>query len=195
MKKLIALVTAFAIAAALALPAAGGAAGGTTGGKTNGGNGGGGGQKTSKADERFLLEALQTDLFEVKGGEVAQKQGQSQGVKKLGKVLSRDHAISYAQGKKVARKVGAPVPKVPSAAQKAELQKIGAKKGAAFDKAFTAAQIVGHEKAIRKADAEVKGGSDAVVVALAKKDRKMYEMHLEEAEEVSQELPGGKGGE
>jgi putative membrane protein len=183
MKKLTALVAALAVAASLSVPALGGAAGTMNGG-----------QKASKIDQRFLLESMQTDLYEIKGGEAAQKQGSSSAVKKFGELLARNHSMAYANGKKVAMSVGATVPKKPSAKMTAELQKVGAMKGAAFDKAFAKAQIVGHEAAIFKANNEIEHGSDKTVVALASKDQKMYEMHLKDAERVMRQLSGMSGG-
>jgi predicted outer membrane protein len=177
MKKLIALAAALAVAAMLVVPAAGGAAGNGTGGS-----------KASAQDKKFMLEALQTDLYEITGGEAARSKGQSQSVVKLGEMLTQDHSKSYATGKMLAEKVGAPVPTHPSMAMRHKLQTVGAMKGAAFDKAFVKAQIVGHEEAIAKASLEIKKGTSATVVATAKKDRMMYAEHLKAAKKTMGEL-------
>lgn len=181
MKKMIALVAVLAAAAMLMVPASGFAANPMTGTQ-------GGGGKVSKAGKTFLVEAMQTDLMEIKSGQVAMKQGKSQSVVKLGEMLSRAHSTLYAEGKKLAAKLGVPAPKAPSAAMMQKMKALAAKKGAAFDKAYAQQMVIGHEESIEKATNEIENGSDKLVVTAAKKDLKMYEMHLKAAEKVMQEV-------
>jgi hypothetical protein len=75
MKKTIAVFAVIAAAAMLMAPVGSSAAPAMNG--TEGGSG-----TVSKADRTFLVEAMQTDLMEVKSGEVAMKQGKSQSVVK-----------------------------------------------------------------------------------------------------------------
>ena len=142
----------------------------------------------SKADQHWITESLQTDLFEVQGGELGQKQGQSQMVVKLGETLARDHSSAYARNKKKATAIGATVPSRPTMIMRQELQKIGAAKGSAFDEMFVKAQIKGHLKAIKGAKTEIANGQDPTIVAAAKQGLKMYEMHLKMAEQAEQGL-------
>jgi putative membrane protein len=198
MKKLIGLVAAIAVTAALALPVASGAAGGNgtmAGGNEGTAGGNGGSQRASAQDMKFVREATMIDLYEIKGGEAAMKQGTDSSVTKLGEDLSRDHSSSYKEAEEVAKATGAAVAKAPSAKMKTELAKVGAMKGTAFDKAFATAQIVGHKEAIAKAKTELSKGSSKMVLALTKKDLKMYEMHLKESQAVLAEMGGTKAGE
>jgi predicted outer membrane protein len=81
-----------------------------------------------------------------------------------------------------------PAPKAPSAAMMQKMKALAAKKGAAFDKAYAQQMVIGHEESIEKATNEIENGSDKLVVTAAKKDLKMYEMHLKAAEKVMQEV-------
>jgi putative membrane protein len=177
MKKLMMLIGAVVALAMVAVPATAGAARAGAGEGSN---------RASKADATWLLEASGTDLFEIQAGELAMKQGQSPAVKKLGETLSRAHSRLYGEGKKLATKVDATVAKNPGVKMKAQLQALGTKKGAAFDRAYATLMIKSHEVSIAKADFELQHGSNAMVLAAVHKDLKMYEMHLKMAEAVMQ---------
>jgi putative membrane protein len=177
MKKLMMLFAAVLALVVVAIPATAGAA------KAGGSEGS---SRASKADATWLLEASGADLFEIQAGQLAMKQGQSAAVKKLGETLARAHSRTYGEGKKLAAKVVATVAKNPSAKMKVQLQALGTKKGAAFDKAYATLMIKSHEVSIAKANFEVQHGSNAMVLAAVRKDLKMYEMHLKMAEAVMQ---------
>jgi putative membrane protein len=101
---------------------------------------------------------------------------------KLGETIARDHSEAAARNKPKARQAGATVPTKPSAAMQAELKKLEAAKGSAFDKAFVTAEIKGHKKSIKAAEVEIADGKSRAVVQIAKQALKMYEMHLQMAE-------------
>jgi putative membrane protein len=170
MRKLKMITAALLAATALVAIAAGGA--------TAAAKGHGGGAKISGLDEEWTTAALQGDLFEVKGGEAAQKQGQSQAVIQFGERLSSDHSAAYAQGSKLAKKLGIEVPTEPTYPEKWELQTVGEMSGGAFDKGYTSLERLDHKQDIEDAKAEIEDGTNKAVVALAKMDLKMYREHL-----------------
>jgi putative membrane protein len=143
--------------------------------------------KNSKADMAALEEGLRIDFYEIKSGEMAQEKGTDPSVVKLGETLARDHSSAAANDEKVAKKVGAPVPKGPSPKMMALLKKLGGLKGAAFDKAFLAAEVKGHLEAIKKAKAEIAKGTSPLIVKATKANLKMYEDHLRMARAAQQE--------
>jgi putative membrane protein len=177
MKKMMVLFAAVLALVVVAVPTSAGAAKAGEGESSN---------RASKVDATWLLEASGADLFEIQAGELAMKQGQSPAVKKLGETLSRAHSALYADGKKLAAKVVATVAKNPGPKMKAQLQALGTKKGAEFDKAYATLMIESHELSIAKASFELKHGSNSMVLAAVRKDLKMYEMHLKMAEAVMQ---------
>jgi putative membrane protein len=127
---------------------------------------------------------VQIDLAEIKGGEVAMKQGRSAEVEKLGEKLARAHSKGGAVDKRLAMTIGATVPKKPSAAMEAVLKEVAAKKGPAFDRAYAMAEVKGHLEAIRGANVEIAKGTSEQVKRLAEADLQMYEMHLKWARSV-----------
>lgn len=142
------------------------------------------GAEPTEVDQDWVQKALRIDVFEIKGGELAQHQAQSQAVAKLGEMLAAAHKTAYNEEREVAKEIDAPVPTEPSPAMKRELQKLGATHGAAFDKAYPEAEIEAHLEAIKKAEAEIMRGSDPTVVDSATMNLRMYEAHLEAARDV-----------
>jgi putative membrane protein len=180
MRKLMIIATATLATTAIVAVGAGGA--------SAAGQGHGGKAVVSGLDEEWTTAALQGDLFEVKGGETAQKQGQSQGVKQLGALLSSDHAKSFALGSKLAKKLGIEVPTEPTYPQKWELQTVGEMSAGAFDKGYTSLERLDHKQDIEDAKTEIEDGSNKAVKALAKMDLKMYREHLSAVVKVEHEL-------
>jgi predicted outer membrane protein len=180
MRKLMIIAAAMLATTAIVAFGAGGASGAGKGHRSQ--------AKVSGLDEEWTTAALQGDLFEVKGGETAQKQGQNQAVKQLGTMLSSDHAESYALGSKLAKKLGIEVPTEPTYPEKWELQTVGEMSGSAFDKGYTSLERLDHKQDIEDAKTEIEDGSSKAVKALAKMDLKMYREHLSAVVKTEQEL-------
>ncbi|MBN1205267.1 MAG: DUF4142 domain-containing protein [Myxococcaceae bacterium] len=112
------------------------------------------------ADERAFLERLhEINQTEIKLGQIAQRNAQSQDVKSYGEMLVRDHTaadqrlMSYAQSKNL--RVGTPRPmndveRKSMAAQKAAVEKLQVLKGQPFDADFLAHMVGDHDLALGK---------------------------------------------
>jgi putative membrane protein len=135
-------------------------------------------KKASPLDQAWIEEAVRIDLSEISAGKLAMKQGQSAKVTQLGKRLSAAHTKAIVADKARAKQVGAGVPTHLTANQKAVAKKLESATGAAFDTAYTEAEVKGHMEAIKGAKLEIANGTSAVVVQAAKTNLKMYEMHL-----------------
>jgi putative membrane protein len=178
MKKLTTLAAALLAATALLTIAAAGAPAAGRAQKS----------QVSGLDKEWATAALQGDLFEVKAGELAQKQGQSQAVTQLGQRLSGDHSKDYVVGSKLAKKLGIEVPTEPTYPEKWELQTVGEMTGSAFDKGYTSLERLDHKQDIEDAKTELEDGTNKAVKALAKMDLKMYREHLAAVIKAEQEL-------
>src|SRR3982074_3758030 len=87
-----------------------------------------------KPSEAFLKKAIEGNYAEVSMGDLAQKNGQSDGVKSFGKTLSTDHAAANQKATDAAKSMGLNSPTGPNAKQKADYDKMSKMSGAAFDK-------------------------------------------------------------
>src|SRR3977135_2926781 len=89
-----------------------------------------------KPSEAFLEKAIEGNYAEVAMGDLAQKNGQSDGVKSFGKMLSTDHAAANQKALDAAKSMGINPPSGPNAKQGADFDKMSKMSGTKFDKMF-----------------------------------------------------------
>jgi putative membrane protein len=77
-----------------------------------------------KPSEAFLKKAIEGNYAEVSMGDLAQTNGQSDGVKSFGKLLSTDHAAANQKATDAAKSMGMNPPTGPNAKQKADYDKM-----------------------------------------------------------------------
>jgi len=99
-----------------------------------------------KLSETFLKKAIEGNFAEISMGELAQKNGESDGVKSYGNMLSTDHAAANQKALDVAKGLGMNPPSGPNAKQSADYDKMSKMSGAAFDKMFAAHMVADHQK-------------------------------------------------
>src|SRR4051812_18387697 len=71
-----------------------------------------------KASDAFLKSAIEGNYAEVNMGDLAQKNGQSDGIKSFGKMLSTDHAAANDKAMEAAKSMGMTAPTGPNEKQK-----------------------------------------------------------------------------
>ena len=101
-----------------------------------------------KASETFLRKAIEGNFAEVSMGDLAQKNGQSEGVRSYGKMLSTDHAAANQKASVAAKSMGMNPPSGPNAKQKADFDKMSKMSGTDFDKMFAKHMVADHQKDI-----------------------------------------------
>jgi putative membrane protein len=99
-------------------------------------------------DQRFVTFNAQSNLFEIRAGQLAQQRARSAEVKAFGQMLVTDHSAQAAQLATVAARLGLAVPAAVSREQAMILARLARLSGARFDRAFLAAQIDAHFRAI-----------------------------------------------
>jgi putative membrane protein len=137
-------------------------------------------------DQRFMTEAIQGDLSEVKMGKLAQEKGQGDNVKQFGKMLEQDHLEHLQKAKKIADKTGLKTPTEPNAKQQRMYQKLGSLSGSKFDTAFARDMVSDHEKDIGKYRKEANSSSD--VADFAKQTVPVLQKHLQAAEALTRQM-------
>jgi putative membrane protein len=108
-----------------------------------------------KPSQTFIKKAIEGNFAEVSMGDLAQKNGQSEGVKTYGRMLSADHAAANQKAMDAAKGLEVSPPAGPNPKQKADYEKMSKMTGAAFDKMFATHMVADHQKDI----AEYKKGS------------------------------------
>lgn len=144
------------------------------------------------ADEKAFLERLHhINQTEIKLGQLAQKNGQSQDVKSYGEMLVKDHTdmdqklMTYAQGKgfKLANmpKPLNDVERKAMAAEKATSDKLQSLTGTAFDACFLAHMVGDHDMALGKVMAAQQSFSGGEVATLLQETSQYLSRHRQQA--------------
>jgi putative membrane protein len=135
-----------------------------------------------KPSEAFLKKAIEGNYAEVGMGDLAQKNGQSEGVKSFGKMLSTDHAAANQKAMEAAKRIGMTPPDGPNAKQKADYDKMAKMSGADFDKMFATHMVADHQKDLADYKREAKMKDAASEYASGEVDT--LQKHLETAKSL-----------
>ncbi len=142
----------------------------------------------STKDQHFVTEAIQGDLAEIKMGQLAQQNGQSDQVKQFGKTLEQDHSDHLQKAQQIAQQNGMRVPDEPTAKQQANYEHMSSMSGAKFDSAFAKDMVQDHQKDIGKYDKEASSGS--TLSDFAKQTLPVLKKHLQMAESIHPQSQG-----
>ena len=150
--------------------------------------------KASKADQRFLKEAIEGDLSEVKIGQLARQNGESQDVKQFGQTLQQDHGQHLQQAQQMAQQMGVTPPTQPTAKQTKVYDRLSKEHGAKFDKAFAQAMVKDHKQDIAKYEKEAKKKGE--LAQLAQQTLPTLQKHLKTAQAIMNKgaMTGSKAG-
>ena len=138
------------------------------------------------ASQNFIKEAIEGNLAEVQMGELAQKKGQSDGVRSFGKMLVDDHSAANEKAKSVASQIGAAAPTEPNKKQKAMYDKMSKMSDNAFDREFAKDMVADHKKDIAEFEKQASSGQDTDIKAFAAKTLPTLREHLKLAMSAEQ---------
>ena len=136
-----------------------------------------------KAGQKFLKEAIEGNLAEVQMGQLAQKNGNSEGVRSFGQMLEKDHSDAAKKATAAASSLGVTPPKAPNSKQKATYDRMSKLSGAKFDREFAKHMVADHKKDIAKYEKASKEGDAAGTYA--KEALPTLHKHLDTAQSLS----------
>jgi putative membrane protein len=131
----------------------------------------------------FANAAAASDAFEIESSRMALSQSASDAVKSFAQNMIDAHTQSTANLKQAVSKadgVSAPAA-TPDAAMNEKLDALRALEGAAFDKAYSAAQVEAHQKTAMMLRDYAASGTDPALKAFANETAPVVEGHLEKA--------------
>ncbi|HEY8504930.1 MAG TPA: DUF4142 domain-containing protein [Gemmataceae bacterium] len=157
-------------------------------------------QQATQHDHEVLRKAYQANLAEIQAGQLAQQRGVSASVRSMGARLVAEHTRGGARLRQVASRLGVPLPGAPSPAHQQRLAQLAAHRGAAFDRAWVAAMIAGHEQLLAEGEAALRGELSEPVRSLIHAAAPVIRAHLVTlrqiaAGEVPTRVPAGTGGQ
>jgi putative membrane protein len=139
--------------------------------------------------EKFIKEAIQGNLAEVKVGQLAQEKGTNQGVIDYGAALAKDHERANQSAIHVAQQMSIIPPDEPDPRQQAEFKKLSAHTAEQFDRQFLKRMVKDHKEDISKYQKEAQQGGPAA--DYAKQTLPTLREHLKMAEDLERQKPAG----
>ena len=136
-----------------------------------------------RASQKFLKEAIEGNFAEVQMGQLAQKQGNSDGVRSFGQMLEKDHSDANKKAVDVAKSLGMTPPTEPSKKQKADYDRMSKLSGDKFDREFVKHMVADHKKDIKEFQREAKKTNERPS-AFAQETLPTLQKHLETAESL-----------
>ena len=156
------------------------------GGQASGNTTSGGSQETggqlSAADKAFMMQAAKDGMMEVHMGQMAQQQGQSEQIKKLGKMIEQDHTKANNQLMAIAQKKGVQLD------TKHKMSKLD--KGN-FDQAWLGHMTKEHHKDIAAFQKASQSASDPDVKKFASKTLPVLQKHLKAVQDAQSKMGSG----
>jgi putative membrane protein len=139
-------------------------------------------------DSEFLVDAIRTDLAEIRLAELAQMRATDPKVREYAAKLRSDHASSMEDTAALVKAHGLEVPTAPSAQAAAVYDRLAKISGAEFDAEFLDHMIDAHDKAIEAYGAQTHANPDKALSDLAAKTLVTLREHLATAELLKKQL-------
>ncbi|MDQ6809329.1 MAG: DUF4142 domain-containing protein [Verrucomicrobiota bacterium] len=125
-------------------------------------------------DRQFAMDAARGGIMEVEMGRMAEQQGKSAEVKRIGGRLVADHSQANAELAAIARRKGIKLPTEPA--------KMAKLRGADFDRQYLALMAEDHRKDLADFQSEAQNGRDPDLRAFAAKTSRVIKNHLQMVE-------------
>ena len=138
----------------------------------------------SRKDYKFVRDAAQGGLLEVKLGELAKEKGTIQSVKEFGDRMVKDHGKANEELKQLATQKGATLPDQLSRREEREWEHMQKLTGKDFDKAYADHMIKDHKKDIKEFQDAARDCQDAEVKAFAQKTLPTLQQHEQLAQQM-----------
>ena len=144
---------------------------------------------TKERDERFMVDAAEINMEEVRLGQLAQQKGTHADVKALGKMMEDAHTQGLADVAALAGKKSIAIPSDPTDNVQNAYDRLNEKAaGLEFDRAYCNKMVEAHKEAINKFESAVKECSDSDIVGWANGALPGLRTHLSHAEACEAKL-------
>ena len=148
--------------------------------------------KKSNADSKFMMMAATSGMNEIGLSNQALTKSSNDDVKQFAQKMIDDHTAAGDELKTLAADKNVALPSEMDAKHKAEMQKMSAATGNAFDMQYIKTMVADHEQAVAMFQKEADNGKDADAKAFAAKTLPTLKEHLEMAKSLMSKMSGGK---
>jgi putative membrane protein len=137
--------------------------------------------------DAFVTNAAISDMYEIQAGQIAQKKGQSAGVKDFGKMMVTDHTALSNEMKPLVTAAGKTLPTGLDERRKGMIDNLNAAPAGDFDKTYLAQQEAAHNEALTLMKGYADNGDDAGLKAAAGKAVPKVQAHLDQVKKLQAE--------
>jgi len=144
--------------------------------------------QSNSNDRQFAKEAASGGQAEVKLGQLAQSNGQSEAVKSFGQKMVTDHSKAGEELKRVTEKDNMQAEDTLSAKDQATYDRLAKLHGAEFDRAYARTMVQDHQQDIAEFQKEASQGQDQGLKQFAQNNLPTLREHLKMAQAMSQSV-------
>jgi putative membrane protein len=142
------------------------------------------------SDAKFLREAAEGGMMEVRLAQLAQQKAASDQVKQFAKQLEQDHEQANTKLKSLASAKKVDLPTEMGAKHQKMVTRLEGLPGAAFDREYMKLMVDDHKKDVKKFKKHADRAMDSDVKAFASETTPALEKHLNTAEQLRAEVRG-----
>lgn len=151
--------------------------------------------KLARGDRKFIENAAASGMFEVQVSQLAATKAADQAVKNYAQMLVEHHSTANNELVQLANARKVELPAAPPRAMRRDMEKLGKKNGAEFDREYVReVGIKAHQKDIKMFQKASEDLKDADLKAWASKTLPTLQQHLAQAQQLPQAGKNGKGG-
>lgn len=134
--------------------------------------------------DAFVNNAAMGDMYEIQAGRIAEKKGQSAGVKDFGKMMVTDHTALSNEMKPLITAAGKTPPPALDERRKGMLDNLNAAPASDFDKVYLDQQEAAHNEALTLMQGYADHGDNAGLKAAAAKAVPKVQAHLDKVKQL-----------
>lgn len=134
--------------------------------------------------DAFVNNAAMGDMYEIQAGRIAEKKGQSAGVKDFGKMMVTDHTALSNEMKPLITAAGKTPPPALDERRKGLLDNLNAAPASDFDKVYLDQQEAAHNEALTLMQGYADHGDNARLKAAAAKAVPKVQAHLDKVKQL-----------
>ncbi|TWO68734.1 DUF4142 domain-containing protein [Caenimonas sedimenti] len=143
--------------------------------------------KIARGDRKFIENAAESGMFEVQAAQLAASKATDAQVKSFASMLVDHHTAANNELMQIANAKGVELPAAPPRGKRKDVEDLGKKNGAEFDKEFMReVGIKAHEKDIKLFEKASKDVKDAQLKAFVDKTLPTLREHLAQAQKLPQ---------
>ena len=146
------------------------------------------------SDTKFAMAAAMGGMEEVQLGQLAAQKGASDEVRQFGQRMVDDHTKANQDLMQVASGKGLTLPTALDAKHQADVQKLSALSGDAFDRAYVKMMVKDHKKDVAEFQKESARGADADIKSFAARTLPTLQEHLQMIQRISDKMALRKSG-